>query len=116
MQRLNDLANQLRIVIQANDEARSALDAITRKRDELKETIENEHHKHAQLAQQMQHQQMELAAAKQNIAGLQTTSGNKQHVQTANLLKTKEPTRFTNKINYRVWVEGLKADLVPIVP
>ena len=60
--------------------------------------------------------QNELMKTKVQLEAVHHSSDGKQHVQRANLLKSKEPTSFTNKTNYSVWAEGIKADLVPVLP
>ena len=105
----NLLYDQLTKVVQENTEHKSNI-------EQLKLNLST-----AMQAQETLHEQSkilkeELFKTANIIENLNKTGTDKQHVQRVNLLKSKEPTSFTNKSNYSVWAEGIKADLVPVLP
>ena len=86
---------------------------VTQENDTLKVIAQQEQ---ASFRQQNAALRDELVKTQYIVEAMNKNNGSKQHVQTTNLLKSKEPASFTNKTNYSVWAEGIKADLVPVLP
>ena len=105
----NLIYDQLRTVVQENNDLKAKL-------DQLANNIVIATQEQAKLQERNQVLEAELIRTQGIVDGLNKANGDKQHVQRINLLKSKEPTSFTNKTNYSVWAEGIKADLVPVLP
>ena len=105
----NLICDQLRTIVQENT-------GLKNKIEQLELNIVTAVQVQQDLTQQNNILQAELIRTKDVVENLNKTGSDKQHVQRINLLKSKEPTSFTNKSNYSVWAEGIKADLVPVLP
>ena len=105
----NLIYDQLRTVIQENNDLKNKIEQLT---NNIVTAIQAQE----KLHQQNQALENELTRTQNIVESLNEITGGEQHVQRINLLKSKEPTSFTNKTNYSVWAEGIKADLVPVLP
>ena len=105
----NLIYDQLRTVVQENNDLKNKIEQLT---NNIVTAIQAQE----KLHQQNQALENELTRTQNIVESLNKITGDKQHVQRINLLKSKEPTSFTNKTNYSVWAEGIKADLVPVLP
>ena len=104
----NLIYDQLRTVVQENIDLKNKI-------EQLQLNIVNAIQAQEKLHERNQVLEGELIKTNNIVENLSRTSSDKQHVQRVNLLKSKEPTSFTNKSNYSVWAEGIKADLVPVL-
>ena len=105
----NLICDQLRTVVQENIDLKNKI-------EQLRLNIVNAVQAHEKLHERNQVLEGELIKTNNIVENLHKASSDKQHVHRVNLLKSKEPTSFTNKSNYSVWAEGIKADLVPVPP
>ena len=90
--------------------------AIAQEVQRLREERNQATNAYDQLLAQFQELQAAVKQSKDHIELLKGSSDGKHRVQTTNLLKAKEPVSFTNKSSYSIWVESIKADLVPLLP
>ena len=105
----NLIYDQLRTVVQENTDLKNKIEQMTLNIVNAMQAQEKLHERNKVLEE-------ELIKTNNIVENLNKTGSDKQHVQRVNLLKSKEPTSFTNKSNYSVWAEGIKADLVPVLP
>ena len=105
----NLIVDQLRTVVQENNDLKNKI-------EQLQNNLVIATQEQAKLHERNQVLEGELIKANNTVENLNKANSDKQHVQRVNLLKSKEPTSFTNKSNYSVWAGGIKADLVPVLP
>ena len=105
----NLIYDQLRAVVQENTDLKNKIEQLQLNIVNAMQAQEELHGRNKVLEE-------ELIKTNNIVENLNKTGSDKQHVQRVNLLKSKEPTSFTNKSNYSVWAEGIKADLVPVLP
>ena len=105
----NLIYDQLRAVVQENTDLKNKIEQLQLNIVTAMQAQEELHGRNKVLEE-------ELIKTNNIVENLNKTGSDKQHVQRVNLLKSKEPTSFTNKSNYSAWAEGIKADLVPVLP